>query len=127
MIVDTVLNIINKFIPDQDKQAEIKKALEDANTQQMIAQKDVMIAEMSAESWLTRNWRPMMLISFGMIIVGQWIMTDLFPYVKMVMGWNIWLPKAKPLDPMYINLIENLAGISVGARTLEKMMTTWKK
>lgn len=127
MIIDTVLQIVNKFIPDTDKQEEIKKALEAESTKQMLAQKDVMIAEMSAESWLTRNWRPMMLISFGMIIVGQWIMTDAFPYLNMVLKLNIWIPKTKPLDPMYINLIENLAGISVGARTLEKMMTTWKK
>ena len=127
MIVDTILNIVNKFIPDADKQAEVKKALQDAETIQNLAQKDIILAEMNAESWLTRNWRPMMLISFGAIVMGQWFMTDLFPYIKTVMGWNIWVPKARPLDPMYVDLIQTLAGISVGARTLEKMMTTWKK
>ncbi len=127
MIVDTILNIVNKFIPDADKQAEVRKALQDAETIQNLAQKDIILAEMNAESWLTRNWRPMMLMSFGFIIVGQWCMTDLFPYIKTVMGWNIWVPKANKLDPMYIDLIQSLAGISVGARTLEKMMTTWKK
>lgn len=127
MIVDTVLNIINKFIPDQDKQAEIKKALEEAQTQQAAMQKDIILAEMNADSWLTRNWRSMMMISFGIIICSHWLMDEVIPYIKVILSLNIWVPKVKPLDPMYVDLIKSLAGLSIGARTLEKVVTTWKK
>lgn len=127
MIIDTVLDIVKRFIPDADKQEEIKKALEAESTKQMIAQKEIIIAEMTAESWITRNWRSMMMLSFGVIICSHWVMDEVIPYFKVLLGLNIWVAKVKPLDPMYVDLIQNLAGITVGARTLEKVITTWKK
>lgn len=37
------------------------------------AQKEVIIAESKSESWLTRNWRPLIMLDFGVLITAYWM------------------------------------------------------
>lgn len=62
-ILGMVLPIINKIIPDPQKQAEIQaeltKALINGQSALYESMKGVMAADAASESWMTRNARPL--------------------------------------------------------------------
>lgn len=37
------------------------------------AQKDVIIAEASSDSWITKNWRPLTMLTFVGLLVAKWL------------------------------------------------------
>lgn len=37
------------------------------------AQRDVIIAEASSESWITKNWRPLTMLTFVGLLVAKWL------------------------------------------------------
>ena len=43
-------------------------------------QKDIIIAEATGESWLQRNWRPILMLSIVAIVVNNYL---LYPYLKL--------------------------------------------
>ena len=40
--------------------------------QSMRARADIIIAEAKGESWIQRNWRPLMMLNFGFILMWNW-------------------------------------------------------
>ena len=44
------------------------------------AQSNIIVAEAKGQSWLQRNWRPLLMISITAILVNNYI---LFPYISM--------------------------------------------
>ena len=46
-------------------------------------QASVIIAEAKGQSWLQRNWRPLLMAMFGVIIANNYIF---FPYVELFFG-----------------------------------------
>lgn len=68
---------LEKVFPDKAKAAEatnviITPILEFIQTQ-INAARDVLIAELKGESWLQRNWRPLIMIDFAGLITAHWL------------------------------------------------------
>lgn len=67
--------IKNKF-PDpaeQDKiQAEINMALWNNAAELNKAAAEIIKAEAASEHWLAANWRPLLMLTFGALIVARW-------------------------------------------------------
>jgi|SRR5882672_4020010 len=40
---------------------------------EVTAQRDVIIAEAQSESWITKNWRPLTMLTFTALVVGKWM------------------------------------------------------
>lgn len=40
--------------------------------QLLAAQSSIVVAEAKSESWVTRNWRPMTMLSFVLLVIGKW-------------------------------------------------------
>lgn len=75
--------IIDKAVPDKDKAAELKHDLEKFAMQldysALEQQASVIRTEAQGESFLQRNWRPIIMLMFGYIVFNNYILA---PYVQ---------------------------------------------
>lgn len=89
----------------------------DAEAKATVAQAQVVTAEVSGQSAMQRNWRPMLMYLFMVIILNNYI---LFPLLHAMFPSMVVL--AVP-EQMW-SLIEICVGGYVGGRSLEKIATT---
>jgi hypothetical protein len=112
-IVNPVTDLVSEYIPDADKRAEfetkLRMALMDQESSFIEASRDIVVAEAQGESWLQRNWRPIIMLTFGAILANNYI---LVPYVPGAVVLEI-------PDGMWSLLTIGLGGYVVG-RTIEK-------
>jgi hypothetical protein len=84
LVAGPIMSIIDKIIPDpQAKQAAQLKFLElqqsgelrelDAEVRMRLAAADIVKAEAQGEGVLQRNWRPVLMLTFGGLIVARWL------------------------------------------------------
>jgi hypothetical protein len=70
-------DVLDKIIPDPKAQAEAKVKLmelaQKGEFAEMNARADIIKAEASSESWLAQSWRPIMMLTFGALIVARWL------------------------------------------------------
>jgi hypothetical protein len=66
-----------------DKAAELDLVLDKLAVHVTELQSQVIIAEAQGESWLQRNWRPLLMCTFGVIIANNYIIA---PYIGLFMG-----------------------------------------
>ena len=112
------LDIIDKMIPDKDLAAKLKAVLEQhfadiASTELLTllqSQTQIITAEIQGESWLQRNWRPMLMCTFGVIIANNYILA---PYLGLLLGQQYHLMLEIPPD-MWSLLKLGLSGYVVG-------------
>jgi len=110
-IIPGISAIVSKAVPDKDKAAEINAAI----TMQILAGQnaelkgaiDIILAEAQGESWLQRNWRPMMMLWFGALLGLYWF--GVLP-PNLTQG---------TLDNLF-NLLQLGIGGYIGGRTVEK-------
>ena len=61
--------LINKFFPDAD--ASQKRGLE-MFLATFTAQAGIINTEAASQHWLAANWRPLLMLTFGALIVARW-------------------------------------------------------
>lgn len=119
-VIDTVRGVIGQFIPDPQQKAaaelalvqqqvDLEKALAQADQLFADAQARVVIAEASSDSWLAKNWRPVTMLTFTLIVFWNYVLVP-------VVGAT---PAAIPPDMW--GLLKLGIGGYIGARTLEKI------
>lgn len=108
LIVKPITDIINKVVPDKAAQDAAKAALEqlresddakeiETQLQIQLAAMANIKAEAEGESWLQRNWRPIVALFFAGLVGAYWFgwstpnmtqltIDDLFSLVKMCLG-----------------------------------------
>lgn len=113
-ILETGGGIIDNLTTSDSEKSKAKKELTEvvlnslSNLQN--AQKEVILAEAKG-SWLQRSWRPILMLTFGCILVSKWF------------GWtDANIPEALELELMSIVKI-GLGGYVVG-RSAEKIATS---
>lgn len=107
-LIGPITQIINKVIPDkaaqqaaaaalqQMQESDEAKAIEDQLQLQLAAMANIQ-AEAKGESWLQRNWRPLMAMFFGGLVGAYWFgytaknltqetVDHLFSLVQMMIG-----------------------------------------
>lgn len=122
-IVDKGLDVVDQFVEDKDKANEIKASIKKQMEEQAHQERQTLIqeqgkivtAEAKGESWLQRNWRPLLMIIIILIIANNYI---LVPYLSAIF-------------PKYIQVLELPSGLwallnvgvggYVGGRTVEKL------
>jgi len=98
-------------------QAEVAKRWMDLEIHTIQAQQSIIAAEIQSESWLTRNWRPIIMLTFAWIIVSYTyglVPENLNPEI---MGWIVKVVGA------------GLGGYTIGrsAEKIAKIVKTMKK
>ena len=86
---------------------ELEKAVLSLKTKQLEAQQAVVVAEAAGKSWLQRNWRPITMIVFLVIILLHYL-----GIIKTEIAPEMWL------------VIQIGLGGYVGGRTVEKVAGT---
>lgn len=61
--------LIDKFWPNAD---EAEKAKQQQFLAVFVAQADIVKTEAASSHWLAANWRPLMMLTFGALIVARW-------------------------------------------------------
>lgn len=114
-----VLNIggqlIDRLWPDPEKKDQAKLALlemaQKGELTEFTGRAEIVKAEAASEHWLAANWRPLMMLTFGGLIVARWF------------GWAA--PNLS--DAEYIKLWDivelGLGGYVIG-RSAEKIIPT---
>lgn len=69
--------VLDKVLPDPQAQAEAKlKMLELAQNgelTELTSKSEIIKTEASSEHWLAATWRPIMMLTFGALIVARWL------------------------------------------------------
>ena len=132
-IIDSVMKIIGKVIPDQDKQHELKiemlknkEKLEQHFSEYSKRDMDLRIKEMEHKGFKAM-WRPTMMFSFCAIVVLYSFISYILPGIMLYFpeaDIHLWgLPEPIPVDPALWDLVKySILGIG-GMRTLDK----WKR
>ncbi len=118
-LVGGLFGLIDKTVEDKDQASKIK-----ANLQEMVltgqmkeieAAANIIQAEAQGESWLQRNWRPLLMCLFGLIIANNYLVVPLFG-----------TPMADIPPDMWELLKLGVGGYVVG-RSVEKGVKVWRK
>lgn len=68
--------ILDRVVPDQAQRDAAKldlfKAAQAGDLAQLAAQSGIVMAEANSESWLAKSWRPILMLTFGALIVARW-------------------------------------------------------
>lgn len=117
-------SVLDKFVDDKSERnrlkAEINQALIDAEQKVVLKASENVKAEIQGDSWLQRNWRPLLMVSIVAILVNNYI---LFPYL------SLFTDKVVVLDlphDLFTLLTVGVGGYVVG-RSAEKGIREWKK
>lgn len=114
-LMPTLINLIGKVIPDADKQkdaaAELMRMIVEGDLRDVEARANVVMSELNSQNWLASVWRPIMMLTFLLLIVCAWF--GLVP------------PNMNPamLDHIFTLLEIGMGGYVVG-RSAEKIATT---
>ena len=119
-----VTNLVGQFVEDKDKANEletaIKRKLLSLEQSVIDAQKEVIVAEATSQSFIARNWRPIMMLTFVFIIGNNYI---LFPYIKLFGGTAMVLE----IPPDMWGLLKIGVGGYVLGRSGEKMGDSYSR
>ena len=68
--------LIEKLFPDPTLAAEAKLKLlaltQSGELTELTTRAGIITAEANSESWLARSWRPILMLTFGFLIVARW-------------------------------------------------------
>ena len=126
-VLEGIIGLVDQAVEDKDKANELKAQLEEVFknadltkfTEQIRAQKDIIVAEAQSESWLARNWRPGLMSLFGIIILNNYILN---PWLSAMFGINI----VMEIPPEMWDLLKLGVGGYVIGRSAEKGIKMWK-
>lgn len=68
--------IIDRVWPDEEKKAEAKMKLmemaQNGELEELSKRAEIVKTEAASEHWLAANWRPILMLTFGALIVARW-------------------------------------------------------
>ena len=118
-LVGGLFGLIDKTVEDKDQAAQIKSNLQTmvltGQMKEIEAAASIIQAEAQGESWLQRNWRPLLMCLFGLIIANNYLVVPLFG-----------TPMADIPPDMWELLKLGVGGYVVG-RSVEKGVRVWRK
>lgn len=113
-----LLSVVDKAVEDKDQATAIKARLNElalsGSLKELESAAKIIVAEAQGDSWLQRNWRPLLMVMFGVIIANNYIVVPIFN-----------TPAADIPPDMWDLLKLGLGGYVVG-RSVEKGLKTWK-
>ena len=114
---------IDKAVPDRDLAERLKA---DINSQVLAHAEtelkgaiDIVLAEVKGDSWLQRNWRPLLMLVIVAIVANNYLLA---PYLQLMfgVGMNLELP-----DALWQLMTLGVGGY-IASRGAEKGLRIWK-
>jgi hypothetical protein len=122
-MVDLIKGYQDKKLSEAALRAEVEKAIMSTFADVAKTQGSVIEAEMRGESWLQRNWRPIVAVSFAFIVLFYGLISPI------LVGW-FGAPPIRVGDELLRWIMEAVViclGGYIGGRTLEKIVSTLKR
>ena len=123
-IVGALFKTVDKAIDSKEEREKIKQTIQQqvlaGEMKELTTASNIILAEAKSESWLARNWRPLLMLIVVMIIANNYL---LVPYANAFFGWGILLELPEALWTL---LTIGVGGYTVG-RSAEKVAGTLKK
>jgi hypothetical protein len=111
-----VLDIVDDVVEDKDEanklKFQIQKQLLESKSTELEAQAKIVLAEAQG-SWLQRNWRPMLMVTFAGLVVAHWFGLT---------ASNI----PESVQNSLLNIVMVGVGGYVAGRSAEKVADKWK-
>jgi len=128
-VIDGVVGLIDQVVEDKDEANKLKAQMiavfQNADltkfTSLVKAQAGIIMAEANGHSWLQRNWRPLLMLIFMVIIANNYI---IHPYVTLFTGGAHSVALDIP-ENMWALLKIGVGGYVVG-RSGETITKLWK-
>ncbi len=127
-LLSGVLDIVDQGVKDKDKaealKADLSKAFEagDLSRFQTLVenQSKVLLGEIQGQSWMQRNWRPLLMLTIMGIVANNYLV---YPYLSLFTDKAVLLDLP---DKLY-NLMSIGVGGYIAGRTAEKGIRAWKE
>jgi len=123
-MVSGITGLAGKFIQDKDLQLKLESAIKEKMLQHEVQfvsyQRDIITAEAKSQSSLARNWRPITMLVFVLIIANNYLV---YPYIQLFGGTAVQLP----IPPDMWDLLKLGIGGYIAGRSVEKGIESWKK
>ncbi len=75
-VLDVGGKLIDRLWPDPEKRDQARLALlelaQKGELTELTAQAEIVKTEAASEHWLAANWRPILMLTFGALIVARW-------------------------------------------------------
>lgn len=91
----------------------------DAEDSALKSQMQVVLAEAAGESWLQRNWRPILMLTIVAIVANNYLIA---PYLSAMFGVGLTLPLPEALW----NLMTLGVGGYIAGQTAERGISSWQ-
>jgi hypothetical protein len=100
-IVESVSGILDHFITNPEEklkaQLQLTQMANDLQVKVIEADRDfavqqaaVITAEVKSESWIARNWRPILMLTFTYIIAHNYVLAPLFSFKSLPIPDQMW-------------------------------------
>jgi len=122
-MIDSILSIVNKFIPDKDAAHRLAVELEKETTKQMQMQSDIIKAEQKDGSG---KWRPRLMYLCMFMVTAHFAMYEVIPYIRTAFDLNFWTPDAPPSEHLWSFLKIGVGGY-IGSRGVEKSVALFRR
>lgn len=113
-----LVKVIDKSVEDETQAAAIKARLNEmalsGSLKELEAAANIIVAEAQGESWLQRNWRPLLMVLFGVIVANNYLLVPLFGTPAAAIPPDMW------------DLLKLGVGGYVVGRSAEKGIKAWK-
>jgi len=114
-----LFGLIDKAVEDKDQAARIKADLQtqvlSGQLKELEAAASIVVAEAQGESWLQRNWRPLLMCLFGLIVANNFLIVPLFGTPSAAIPPDMW------------DLLKLGVGGYVLGRSAEKGIRQWRR
>ncbi|CCQ72301.1 3TM-type holin [Magnetospira sp. QH-2] len=118
-LLSGLFSVVDKAVEDEDEKNKIKGELQTmvltGQMKEIEQAASIIVAEANGESWLQRNWRPLLMCLFGVIIANNYIVSPITGSPMM------------PLPPDMWELLKIGVGGYVVGRSVEKGVKVWKE
>jgi Holin of 3TMs, for gene-transfer release len=131
MIVSLVTGLMNgpvnkaldAFVKDQELKRKLEAELESKLTEHLGKAQEleqaIVLAEINSESWLTRSWRPILMLTLlGFVVFVGLVLPLLDVIFATTVPFN---PRWQNLPPQFWDFLSIGVGGYIGGRTLEKV------
>ena len=120
-LLGKVFDVVDQAVADKDLAAQIKAQIQTQDMQidhaefmtSIQEQASIIKAEATGHSWLQRNWRPLLMLVFVVIVANNYV---IFPYLSLFTEKTVILELP---DKMWTLMVIGVGGY-IGGRTVEK-------
>jgi len=133
--IQPVANLIDGMSTSGEERGKLRLALSEAQhglIQEVLgyesklvdAQASVILAEAQSQSWMARNWRPLLMLAFGGIVVWNYAGVTLLEWLMAMFAPTLAAPPRLELTAGVWTVLTTGIGGYIGGRSAEKIAKT---